>query len=161
MIKIRTYQAEDAVLLRSIFFDTIRNVNIRDYSLAQVKAWAPDHYEPADWQQRMDAISPYIAELNGEIVGYADIQNDGLIDHFFCHQAYQGRGVGRALMMQILQVAQLREINHIYSHVSITARPFFERYGFVLKKAQQVEVRGQILKNFLLERQVEKSEKGV
>jgi putative acetyltransferase len=68
MITIRHYQAWDAPELWNIFYHTIRYINRSDYSQAQVCAWAPDHLDSALWQQRMDDISPYIAELEGRVV---------------------------------------------------------------------------------------------
>ncbi|TMN96988.1 hypothetical protein CWB66_17410 [Pseudoalteromonas sp. S558] len=45
----------------------------------------------------MSAINPFVAILNGEVVGHADVQGDGYIDHFFCHWKHQGKGIGKAL----------------------------------------------------------------
>lgn len=42
MIKIRDYKESDANALWAIFYHTIRNINVRDYSQAQVEAWPPD-----------------------------------------------------------------------------------------------------------------------
>lgn len=65
------------------------------------------------------------------------------IDHFFCHYKFQGKGVGRAMMEYIIEQAKQRGISRLYSEVSITARPFYERMGFTLVREQQVEMRGQ------------------
>jgi len=155
MIEIRNYRPADAPALRTIFSDTIRRVNVADYSEAEVEAWAAGGRDCAVWQQKMDAIAPFIAEADGEIVGYADLQQDGLIDHFFCHHNYQGKGVGRRLMAHIFIVGQSLGISRYYSMVSITARPFYERFGFNVVKAQTVEIGGQRLRNFYMERVVD------
>ena len=152
MITIRHYQSWDAPELWNIFYHTIRHINRRDYSQAQVCAWAPDHVDPALWQQKMDDISPYIAELEGRIVGYADLQTDGLIDHFFCHYQYQRRGVGGQLMEHIFAQSKARSINRLHSEVSITARPFYQRFGFVVNSEQMLEIRGARLKNFVMDK---------
>src|SRR5438309_1880625 len=39
---LRSYRPDDAPLLLALFRDTIRRVNSRDYSLAQIAAWASD-----------------------------------------------------------------------------------------------------------------------
>lgn len=142
MIIIRKYEESDAWALWAIFYHTIRNVNIRDYSQAQVKAWAPDNLDPKVWQRKMDSITPFIAEINGDIVGYTDLQENGLIDHFFCHHEHQGKGIGRSLMEHVLNVGNQQGIDKYYSEVSITARPFYERFGFKVIQEQTVEVRG-------------------
>lgn len=152
MINIRKYNESDAPDLWAIFYHTIRNVNSRDYTQAQVEAWAPDDFSPEAWQRKMNAISPFVAEIDGEIVGYADLQEDGLIDHFFCHHEHQGKGVGRHLMGHVLRVGELQGITKFYSEVSITARPFYEKFGFKVAKEQTVEIRGQKLRNFVMEK---------
>lgn len=152
MIQIRNYKKSDAPDLWRLFYHTIRNINIRDYSQAQVKSWAPDDFDSEVWQTKMDAISPFIAEIDGEIVGYTDLQENGLIDHFFCHHEYQGQGVGRSLMNHVLSVGQSKRISRFYSEVSITACPFYEKFGFTIMKEQTVEVRGEKLKNFVMEK---------
>ncbi|WP_404409868.1 GNAT family N-acetyltransferase [Pseudidiomarina marina] len=152
MITIRNYRPSDAPVLWDVFYQTVRNVNTTDYSEAEVKAWANDDRHPSSWQSKMDSIAPFIAEMNGEIVGYADLQNDGLIDHFFCHYKHQGLGVGRRLMEHIFNVGKSKGLSRYLSEVSITARPFYEKHGFKVVKEQTVEIRGQKLRNFLMEK---------
>ncbi|MFQ6372241.1 GNAT family N-acetyltransferase [Shewanella sp. YIC-542] len=152
MINIRTYKGSDARALWAIFYYAVRKVNLRDYSQAQVEAWAPDDFAPDIWQRKMNEIEPFIAEIDGEIVGYADLQENGLIDHFFVHHEHQGQGVGRRLMEHVLDTGKRQGNCKLYSEVSITARPFFEKFGFNVVQAQTVDVRGQKLRNFLMEK---------
>ncbi|WP_332400660.1 GNAT family N-acetyltransferase [Vibrio metschnikovii] len=152
MIEIRKYQESDALDLWAIFYHTVRNVNLRDYSQAQVEAWAPDDFSSEIWQRKMNLLSPFVAEIDGKIVGYSDLQENGLIDHFFCHHEYQGQGVGRQLMEHVLRMGELQGITRFYSEVSITARPFYERFGFNVIQEQTIEVRGQKLCNFVMEK---------
>jgi putative acetyltransferase len=152
LITIRSYTKNDAKELWKIHFYTIRNINIRDYSKKQVEAWAPKSISDEIWNKRMMDLNPFIAEIDGVIVGYTDLQENGFIDHFFCHSEYQGQGVGKALMNHVLSVGKKRDIKRYYSEVSITARPFYEHFGFNVKQEQKFEVRGQLLKNFLMEK---------
>lgn len=152
MILIRRYVESDAKETWGIFFNTVRSINSRDYSEQQVKAWAPESFDFALWQKRMDGINPFIAEINGVVVGYSDLQNDGFIDHFFCHHEYQGMGVGKALMTHILNCGSKKNIHRYYSEVSITAKPFYEHFGFQVVKEQNVEMRGQRLTNYVMEK---------
>ncbi len=153
-LTIRKFQRGDESDLRAIFFNTIRNVNIRDYSESQIQAWAPDNYDSSAWHERISSINPFIAVLEGEIVGYADVQDDGYIDHFFCHWNHQGKGIGKALMQELIATGQKKSLERLYSHASITAKPFFEHFGFKVVKSQQVEIRGQVLTNFIMDKLV-------
>lgn len=152
LIEIRGYIESDAEVLWTLFFNTIRKVNRRDYSQQQVEAWAGDSFDSEYWTKRMNGLSPFVAEIDGVIVGYTDLQSTGLIDHFFCHHEYQGKGVGRALMNHVLEVGQSRGIHRYYSEVSITARPFYEHLGFHFVKEEIAEMNGQKLKYNLMEK---------
>lgn len=151
---IRNYCHSDAQSLRQLYFDTVHVVNSQHYTPEQIRAWAPLEFDLLAWQTCMEELQPFIAEIDGVIVGYSDLQSDGLIDHFFCHHAYQGGGVGKALMAHIFKSAQARKINRLYSHVSITARGFYEHMGFYVVQAQKVQLRGQILDNYLMQKLV-------
>ena len=151
---IRPFKATDAPALRALKYATIRQVNRKDYTEQQLQAWAPDEYDESEWLARISAMNPLVATLDGVIVGFADVQDDGYIDHFFCHVDYQGQGIGKALMNEILAISQLKSVKRLYSHVSITARPFFEHYGFYVVREQQVDIRSELLTNFVMERLV-------
>ncbi len=152
MITIRDYVEADAETLWNIHFHTIRNINSRDYTKTQVEAWAPEDIDLSAWRKLMKRLSPFVAEIEGVIVGYTDLQPNGLIDHFFCHHEYQGQGVGKALMNHVFSVGQQRGVKRFYSEVSITARPFYEHFGFNVVQQQEMEVRGQKLTNFVMEK---------
>jgi hypothetical protein len=42
-IRIRLFHEQDAEQIARLFHQTVREINLRDYSLNQVKAWAPDN----------------------------------------------------------------------------------------------------------------------
>ena len=151
MITIRQYKPQDTRALWEVFFFTVRKINIKHYSQQQVEAWAPNNWNQEAWLEKMLQINPYIAEVNGQVAGYTDLQDSGLIDHFFCHYQFQGKGVGRAMMEHVKAQAKQGGISRLYDEVSITARPFYERMGFKLVREQQVEMRGQLLTNFVME----------
>lgn len=159
MVRIRNYQTSDDKALWEIFFHTVRNVNVRDYSQQQVEAWAPSSFDFALWQKRMNGLQPFVAELDDCVVGYTDLQPNGLIDHFFCHHEYQGKGVARALMEHVFEVGRARGLSRYFSEVSITARPFYEHLGFAVVNEQQVEMRGVKLTNYVMEKVVPSEER--
>ncbi|WP_353146369.1 GNAT family N-acetyltransferase [Pollutimonas bauzanensis] len=152
MITIRHFRPGDEPQLRAIFFSAVHELACRDYSTAQLDAWAPVAYDMPAWQERIRAIQPFVAEINGCPVGYADLQTSGYIDHFFVAGSHAGRGVGRALMAHIFQEARQRGIALLSADVSLTAEPFFASNGFSVITRQQVLVRGVALSNALMEK---------
>ena len=156
MLEIRRFESGDEETLGTLFYYTVRKICINDYTDAQVSAWAPNIYVAEDWNKKIALLNPFIVLLDGQVVGYADLQPDGYVDHFFCHWQHQGKGVGTALMQQLIAEGA-RNFNHrLYANVSLTAKPFFERHGFIVAKQQSVNIRGQTLTNFLMEKDLNK-----
>lgn len=152
MYQIRSYQPGEEEELHQLFFDTVHNVNQRDYTAEQLRAWAPQPYNSVNWASRVQQSEPFVALHNEQIVGFADVQSDGYIDFFFCHSQYQGKGVGKALMNYLLNTGRRYGVKRFYANVSKTAQPFFLHYGFTVLQQQQIEVRGQVLTNYLMEK---------
>lgn len=149
---IRRYKKGEEAILRELFYNTVRYINLGDYSAEQVEAWAPDTISAWECKERVEGINPYVCIVDNTIAGYSNLQEDGYIDHFFVSRNYQKIGVGKALMEYILKEAKSKNINRLYSQVSITAKPFFERYGFKVVKEQTVNLRGVFLTNYLMEK---------
>ncbi len=149
-IIIRELVPGEEPVLWALFRSTIRNVSIRDYSPAQVNAWAPADLDEAVWRAKIQTIKPFVAMLGEQIAGYSDLQSDGLIDHLFVHYQYQRRGVATALMREIESRAERNALKVLKAHVSITARPFFEASGFSVAREQGIDIRGERLTNYLM-----------
>ena len=98
----------------------------------------------------MREIKPFVADLNGELVGYADVQSNGYIDHFFVSGKHPRRGIGSLLMKRILAEAASIGIPLLTSHVSRTAQPFFQRFGFVISERRNPEIRGVVVPNAMM-----------
>ena len=151
-IKIRLFNREDAEQIVRLFHQTIREVNISDYSVNQVKAWAPDDIYFKDWANICSQKFTYVADDNGTIAGFGELESDGHIDCFYCHKNYQRMGVGRKIYDAIETKAYELEINRLYTEASITAKLFFQRMGFSIIKKQEVECRGEFFINFAMEK---------
>ena len=66
----------------------------------------------------------------------------------YVHKDYQRKGVASAICNKLEQRVQ----GKIFTHASITARPFFENRGYKVIKEQQVERQGVFLRNFVMEK---------
>lgn len=150
--RIRYYQAGDALRITRLFYETVRSVNRADYSEEQVQAWAPEVPDPESWHARMADRRTLVAEGGGEVVGFAELEEDGHLDMFYVRKDAVGRGVGSVLYRAVEREARERGIGLIFTEASITARPFFERRGFRVVREQTVARRGVELKNFAMEK---------
>lgn len=144
---IRPFRPGDASALRAVFYSSVHQLARLDYSAAQLHAWAPSEYDAVQWAERLRANQPFVAEVDGAIAGFADVQPSGYIDQFFVAGDWAGRGVARTLMAQIHHTAAQARMSRLWAQVSLSAEPFFRRSGFVLEARQQVTVRGVVLAN--------------
>ncbi|MFN6558774.1 MAG: GNAT family N-acetyltransferase [Nostoc sp. ChiSLP01] len=151
-MKIREYRLSDTQAIAKLFYDTIHEINIADYTQEQVDAWAPKNIDYEVWHKRLQVKLPYIAEDNGEIVGFGELEADGHIDCFYCHSKYQRKGIGSKLLTHLEKTAISQGIKRLYTEASITAKPFFEHQGFIVVKEQEVERRGVWFKNYVMEK---------
>jgi len=155
-VEIRDADAGDAPAVAALFHNTILNVNVGDYSVAQVEAWADPELEPEMWKKRIaanrDERRMFVATKDGRIVGFAELEGDGHLDTLYVHHEFQGCGIASRLVDRIEAEAGRREIHRLYTEASITAEPFFRRKDFSLVRPQLVEVRGHTFRNFVMEK---------
>jgi putative acetyltransferase len=151
-MEVREFRKGEENELWKLFYNTVHNVNNQDYDENQIAAWAPDDLDINIAIQKFREINPFVVIKEGKIIGYADIQSDGYIDHFYCHHEFQGQGVGSTLFAALEKEARKNGILEMYSNVSITARPFFEAMGFSIEKEQVLQMGDQKLKNYRMVR---------
>ena len=156
---IRRFQKGDAPAIARLFHDTVRTVNLGDYSPLQVQAWAPDDMEFRNWAKVCADRFTLVVEMeDGTIAGFAELEDNGHVDCFYCHKDYQRQGIGRLLYETIERQAMSTRRTSLFVEASITAKPFFERMGFSLLTEQTVSCRGQSFINFKMEKQLKNAE---
>lgn len=153
-VTIRLFQPADAEEIANLFHQTVREVNIADYTLKQVEAWAPDDIYFRNWAKACAERFTYLAEIEGIVAGFGELETDGHIDCFYCHKDYQRMGIGKQIYAAIETKAKELGINRLYVEASITAKPFFSDLGFHSIKEQQVECRGEKFINYVMEKQL-------
>ena len=151
-IVIRAYAPEDVDACAALFTRAVREGAARDYDAAQGAAWAPDEIDRARWAARLGGRPTWVATVGGGIAGFSDLEPDGHIDMLFVHPDHQGRGVAATLLDWIEARAAEAGIQRLFTEASLTARGFFEKRGFRVIVAQDVPLRGQVLRNYRMEK---------
>ncbi len=146
-MKLRTYRLEDCPEMAHLFYETVHTVNAKDYTQAQLNAWATGNVDLNVWNASFLAHHTVVAEMDGKIVGFGDMDSSGYLDRLFVHKDFQHRGVATAICDELENASATTEFT---THASITAKPFFEKRGYAVVKEQQVERRGVWLTNFVM-----------
>ena len=150
-VALRPYRPADCPALAKLFTETVHTVCAADYTPAELDAWAPpEGPDLAAWDASFQAHCSWIAEIGGKSAGFGDIDPaSGYLDRLYVGRDFQRRGAASALCGVLEAACPVRPVT---THASRTARGFFEKRGYRLLRAQQVERRGQLLENFVMEK---------
>ena len=103
---LRRYNPKDCEALTSLFYHTVHNVNVKDYSQEQLKAWANDKIDLEVWNKTFSVHYTVVAVENNIIVGFGDIDKLGYLDKLFVHKDYQRRGFATAICDELERVVK-------------------------------------------------------
>ena len=155
---IRTAQQSDIVELKDLFQDTVLVINKRDYSQEEVEDWAscgdvlPEIREMIKTHYFIVAVNPEL-----QIVGFSSITPQGYLHNMFVHKDFQGKGIATILLNEIERYVTSIGIVRITSEVSITARPFFEKRGYIVVEEQKRRANQLSLTNYWMAKDLAKA----
>lgn len=146
---IRVAQPSDAVELQKLYQSTVLVINRRDYSQAEVEDWAScgDNLSKLEGMIETHYFIVAVDQLS-QIVGFSSITPQGYLHSMFVHKDFQGRGIATLLLKEIERYALATGIERITSEVSLTARPFFEKWGYTVEVEQKRRANQLCLTNF-------------
>lgn len=149
---VREYRDTDIGQIAQLYYETIRNVNAKDYSPEQIRVWAPDVFGDIFWKDRWTGCDVFLVENDRKVLGFTEFRPSGEVDCFYVHHTSQRKGVGTLLMRRIEEEAGRRRIRMLYADVSVTARLFFLSKGFEAVREQYREYNGQLFKQYYMEK---------
>jgi len=143
-VAIRAYDPRDAADLADVFFRSVRQVALSDYTAAQVRAWAPEP-RTAEWAHGEASDGRLVlvaANADDRPVAYIDLEPDGHIDRVFCAPEAAGQGIASRLYDAVEVAAREQGIRSLFTEASELARRLFERKGFAVVERQNLVIRG-------------------
>ena len=133
-VTLRPYRDTDAEPTWQVFHAAVRVTAAKDYTPEQLEAWSPGEVDLEAWGRRRAAAWTVVAVEGDRVVGFSDLTDDGVLDMLFVHPDAGGQGVARMLVEAVLAEARRRGLARVATHASRTARPAFERLGFVVDR---------------------------
>jgi len=132
----------DIVSVTRIHRNTIRKVNVRDYSAKAIVAWSGRI--SAEWlRTHYDSEQRFVAVCDDKIVGFLNMSLDSTImQALYIRQGYIGRGIGSALFAKAEQMIRASGAKSMTVDSSLTARPFYERHGLQAIRSSAVKLSG-------------------
>lgn len=134
--------------ITTLFYETIQEINSKDYPKDEIDDWSSWREDVDRWAKEIEKFYFIVAKIDSKIVGIASLASDGYLDLLFVHKDFQRNGVAKSLLSEIEKKASEQQNDLIYSDVSITAKGFFEKYGFKVEKQQMKKSKEKELINF-------------
>lgn len=148
-MQIRRYQAHDLNEVLALFQQTVRQVNVRDYSTAQIKAWLGTDSVTVHqhWQQRLLTTTTMVILDGQKLIAFGNILATGYLDCLYVHTEYQRQGLAKWLVTTLEASVSVTQYTVA---ASITAVPFFVAQGYHVIRRQEVVRAYQVLTNFFM-----------
>lgn len=150
-MQLREYITSDCEQLAKLFFQTVHSINAKDYTKEQLDVWATGNVDLNEWDESFKKHHTVIATDNDKIVGFGDIDSSGYLDRLFIHKNHQNEGIATAICDELESSVNGKKV---ITHSSITAKSFFEKRGYKVKKEQTVVRKGISLTNFIMEKEM-------
>lgn len=108
---LRRYQSADCESLAKLFYETVHQVNKRDYTEEQLSAWATGRVDLSAWDRSLSSHRSLIAIEGDHIVGFGDMDKTGYLDRLYVHKDHQGKGIASAIC-DALEKKRRKRKNH-------------------------------------------------
>ena len=154
-MEIRRYKSEEEPAIWQVVYRATHESNARDYHPELIERWAPRNKNMQEWAARLAETKPFVAVVDGTIVGMAEIDGDGFIDFFYVRPDWQGKGIGKALLKTLETEAARLRVQVISADVSVTAKEFFSSQSFRVVEAKWNVILGHPAPNFRMEKRLE------
>ena len=105
-----------------------------------------------EWVDRLAQKKPFVAIVDEQMVGMAELEADGFIDYFYVHPRWQDKGIGKVLLATLEAEAEKTGVRTVFADVSVTAQPFFLSQGFRIIEAKSNVVLGHPAPNFRMQK---------
>ena len=140
--------------LQKIFIDSVTKVCRSDYTFEQINAWASAVDNWKRWEDVLTNQFVAVSQDKNILTGFCSLEKDNYGDFLYIHSDYQRRGIATELYIFIENEAKRLYQKEIFSHVSITAKPFFEKAGFHVLKKQKILLKGVELTNYWMKKRI-------
>ena len=140
---IRPYLPSDLPEILSLFRRAVHTIARGEYTPSQLEAWAPVCPDTQAWASSLAAHFALVAVKNGQLAGFADLEEPAYFDRLYVAPEALHQGVARAKELGA---------SSITVHASKTALGFFLHRNYYILQEQTVERRGEFLTNFVMKK---------
>ncbi|WP_125722213.1 GNAT family N-acetyltransferase [Flavobacterium ustbae] len=140
--------------MQQLYLQTIQSVCKNDYNEEQRNVWSSSVNNKERWIDVIQNQFVLLAIIENQIAGFGTLKDGNYIDFFYIHKDFQRQGIADKILAELELEARKHNSKILTSDISITAKPFFEKKGFVAK-AKQKNIRENVeLINYKMEKEL-------
>lgn len=136
-ITIRPFSPDDAEVFLRVHHAAVRGTAANDYPVEVIDAWAPAIRIAHIERVKVDLTGNRILALcDGEVAGIGEVV-PRLSELRACYVAPKlgGRGIGRAIVVELEQIARSEGVMTLRLDSSLTAEAFYKHLGYSVRAA--------------------------
>ncbi len=126
----------------ALFERSVRTTLSAFYAPVQVELWAMPASMPEFWMERLENCWFELALFDSHIAGFCVMQRPGYVEMLYTDAGFQRKGIARRLLDRAEMQARSEGCLWLAADASLSARPVFEKCGFMAIKEQVSEVGG-------------------
>lgn len=149
-IEFKNYNKRYLEDMFKLFNDTIKNINKKDYTEAEIENWAIEKLDKDTWNKKFKESFSVLAFYNNKLVGFINLYSSGHLDMLYIDYRYTRLGIGKKLLKIVENYSKLKTLKYIIVDSSITAKEFFYEQDYTFIKENKIRRNSQILTNFTL-----------
>jgi putative acetyltransferase len=153
---IRKTKLEDMKAVEDAHRRSILKICSKDYTPDQIEKFAGVKYTSDIWENSVNNEYHIVVEVDGNIEGmcHAKIREDGdgeIVGLYFTEEV-AGKGIGREIVEMAFDYLDQFSPKKIVLTGTVTAKPFYEKMGFVEVEEKKINIRGADLTCFRMEK---------
>ncbi len=118
-------------LILDVFEKSIRSLCIGEYSNEQIEAWVLSRGDILKWEQKRKEQQFWFAWDNQTLMGFCSFDENKTIDLLYVNPQFKNQKVAYNLVKTVCDYALENHVSIIYTEASLTAVPFFQKFGFI------------------------------
>lgn len=148
-MKIRLVRDKDYTAIARLHRQTIRNVNSKDYTNDQIRAWSA-RTNANRFRSSANKCKRWVAIEDNKVVGFCDHGLDGEFWGLYVHKDYIGKGIGSRLIKTAEDSLKKMGLKKVSLKATVTAKEFYKKQGYKVIKKDLHPVNNKKLKIFVM-----------
>lgn len=136
MLNLRIANSHDLDNLAQLYRETVLAIAPQKYNPEQVQAWANAPLDRANFREFILGAETHILEDGAGIVGFAGLDPGGHFTSLYIRHDRTRQGLGRELILLIIQQARTRGIKRLYGEASEFSVGLFVKMGFKISATE-------------------------